>query len=89
MSSVGRYGPDLQSIEAISSHIVNTTGISFDSTLLKRMDRMEKMIGNIAERLAILDDPSPKKLARHKMLKEAYTKYLFIEKLCAEENNES
>lgn len=69
-----------------------TAGISLDPELLRRIDRMERMMENIAERLSILDDPSPERLAQHKMLKEAYLKYIFIEKLCIEEekkNNES
>lgn len=66
-----------------------TEAISIDPKLLKRIDHMEKVIEGVSKRLAILDNPSPEKLAQYKMLKEAYTKYLFIEKLCAMEDNES
>lgn len=93
MSSYGQYGPGhpggvyypTRSQEA-------TPGISLDPEFIERINRMEKMINKIAERLAVLDDPDPETLARHKMLKEAYMKYLFIEKLCMEEeikDNES
>ena len=41
----------------------------------------------IMERLAILDDPRPEKLARFKALKEAYIKYKFLEALYGEEDD--
>ena len=50
--------------------------------LIKRLETVEK-------RLAILEDPTPEQLENHKMLKEAYTKYKFIEGLCTEENDSS
>ena len=45
--------------------------------LIERIEALEK-------RLAILEDPTPEQLEKHKMLKEAYTKYKFIEGLCSE-----
>ena len=47
--------------------------------LIERLEAVEK-------RLAILQDPTPEQLENHKMLKEAYTKYKFIEGLCTEED---
>ena len=49
-----------------------------------RMERMEKMIEKIADRLAVLEDPDPEKLEQFKTLQDAYTKYKFVEKLCGE-----
>lgn len=49
-----------------------------------RMDRLERMVEGIADRLAILDDPDPEKLEQFETLKEAYNKYKFVEKLCGE-----
>lgn len=69
--------------------ITTTADVNSDPALLKRIDNIEKIIEGIAKRLSILDNPDPKKLAQYKMLKEAYTKYIFLEKLCAEENSES
>lgn len=62
--------------------------VSADPELLTRIARIEKLIEGISKRLSVLDDPDPAKLAQYKMLKEAYTKYLFLEKLCAEEKDE-
>lgn len=56
--------------------------------LSERLDRIETMIGAIAERLALLDEPSPKDLEKHKMLREAYEKYKFTEALCKEKNDD-
>lgn len=50
--------------------------------LIERLEVVEK-------KLAILEDPTPEQLEKHKMLKEAYTKYKFIEGLCSGGNNES
>jgi hypothetical protein len=56
-------------------------GIDYKVTeLIERLEAVEK-------RLAILEDPTPEQLENHKMLKEAYTKYKFIEGLCAEEDD--
>ena len=49
-----------------------------------RMSRLEKMVEKIADRLAVLDEPDPEKLEQFKTLKDAYTKYKFIEGLCGE-----
>lgn len=54
-----------------------------------RMDNMEKKLDKICERLAILEDPDPEKLKKFKMLKDAYTKYKFIEELCSEEDDDN
>lgn len=54
------------------------------TTQENRMEHMEKMIEKIADRLAVLEEPDPEKLAQFKTLQDAYTKYKFIEKLCGE-----
>lgn len=52
-----------------------------------QMDRIERKLNNVMERLAILDNPSPRKLAQFETLKDTYIKYKFIEKLCGEEQD--
>jgi len=52
-----------------------------------RMDRLEKLVEGIADRLAVLDNPDPEKLAQFETLKEAYNKYKFVEKLCGEKRD--
>ena len=47
----------------------------------KRLRKLEEGLEAIKERLAILDDPNPEKLEKHKMLRDAYNKYKMIEKL--------
>lgn len=54
-----------------------------------RMGNIEKVMEKIMERLAVLDDPSPEKLAQFKALKEAYTKYKFLEALCGEAEDDN
>ena len=48
----------------------------------KRLDRMEKMLEKICERLAILEEPDPKRLEEFKQLQDAYNKYKFLDELC-------
>lgn len=52
----------------------------------KRLDKIEKMLKKIADRLAILDDPDPKRLGEFKTLQEAYSKYKFVDGLCGKNN---
>ena len=59
--------------------------VSIDPKLLEKIDRMDRNFEIIMERLAILDNPTPEKLEQFEILKVAYTKYKFIEKLCGEE----
>ena len=53
-----------------------------------RMDRLERMIETIADRLAVLDEPDPEKLEQFKTLKDAYTKYKFVEGLGGQKKEE-
>ena len=48
--------------------------------LIDRIDALE-------ERLAILQEPSPEILAKHEMLKDAYKRYKFIEKLIGKDGD--
>lgn len=45
------------------------------------------VITKIEERLAILDDPTPEKLAKFAALKNAYKQYKLLEKLCFEQGD--
>lgn len=62
--------------------------ISIDPKLLAKIEKMDRNFETIMDRLAVLDNPTPVKLARHKMLKDAYLKYKFLEKLCDAEEEE-
>jgi len=60
--------------------------ISVDPKLLKKIERMDRNLEAVMERLSVLDTPTAEKLSRHKMLRDAYLKYKFLEKLCDEED---
>ena len=47
-----------------------------------RMDKVEKGLEKINERLAILDEPTPERLEAFKQLRDAYKKYKFLDELC-------
>ena len=47
-----------------------------------RLDRMEKMLEKICDRLAILEEPTPERLEAFKQLQDAYNKYKFVDELC-------
>lgn len=80
---------DAESFFAYTATSFQTEPLSIDPELLKRIDRMERGLEQIMERLAILNDPNPEKLAQHKILRDAYVKYKFLEKLCGQEDDES
>ena len=50
---------------------------------------MAKRIEQLEERLSILPEPDPEKLAKHKMLRETYKKYKFLEELIGEEGDDN
>jgi len=47
-----------------------------------RLDRMERTLEKISERLAILEEPTPERLEAFKQLQDAYKKYKFLDELC-------
>ena len=51
----------------------------------KMFERIEK----IEKRLAMIEDADPEQLENHKMLREAYTKYKFIEGLIGKEDDDN
>lgn len=58
--------------------------ISLDPKILATIGRLDRNMEKIMKRLAILEEPDPEKLEQFKTLKDAYTKYKFIEGLCGE-----
>jgi hypothetical protein len=50
----------------------------------KRLDKIERTLEKICDRLAILEDPTPERLEAFKQLQDAYNKYKFIDELCGE-----
>lgn len=69
-----------------TTYTINTesTFTSFTIPTKEQFDNLTDDVEKIKQRLAILDDPSPEKLERHKMLRDAYNKYKMIEKLIGE-----
>jgi len=61
--------------------------ISISPELMERIDRMERNLDVVMERLTVLDKPNPEKLAKFKQLKVVYEKYKFLEKLCGEDDD--
>ena len=59
--------------------------VSIDPKLLAKIDRMDRNLEIIMERLAVLDAPNPEQLEKFKTLKNAYEKYKFLEELCGKE----
>jgi len=51
----------------------------------KMFERIEKL----EERLAMIENADPEQLEKHKMLREAYTKYKFIEGLIGKEDDDN
>jgi len=52
----------------------------------ERFRDLEDSVEAIKRRLAILDEPSPETLEKHKILKDAYNKYKMIEALIGEKD---
>lgn len=63
---------------------MNMTFADVTSEQDTRLDRIEGILEKITDRLAVLDEPDPEKLAQFKTLQDAYDKYKFVEKLCGE-----
>ena len=59
--------------------------VSIDPTLLEKIDNLERNMEKIMERMAILDEPDPKRLEEFKTLKDLYDKYKFADALCGKE----
>ena len=53
-------------------------GVPMDPPLTERMEKIERNLEKVMKRLSVLDEPTDEQLEKHKMLKEAYTKYKFI-----------
>ena len=59
--------------------------VSIDPKLLEKIDRMDRNLETVMERLAVLDVPNPEQLKKFKTLKKAYEKYKFLEELCGKD----
>lgn len=57
----------------------------FDGEVKIKGRSLEKMLEKIEDRLAILQEPDPKKLEKFAALKKAYDQYKLLEKLIGEE----
>lgn len=54
-----------------------------EDTLTARIDKLEQALG------VLVNEPTPEQLEKHKMLKEAYKKYKFVEGLVLGDENEN
>ena len=61
--------------------------ISISPELMERIDRMERNLDTVMERLAVLDEPNPELLTKFKQLKVAHDKYKFLEELCGKDES--
>ncbi len=59
--------------------------VRLDPTVTEAIERLEKNMEKVMERLAILEEPDPKRLEEFKTLKEAYDKYKFVDGLCGKD----
>jgi len=62
---------------SMSNSIMYTDENGNEFSISEMMDRIKKL----EKRLSIISNASPAKLEKHKMLKDAYRKYKFIEEL--------
>ena len=61
--------------------------ISIDPKLLKKIEKMDRNLEAVMERLAVLDEPGFEQLEKFKQLKVAYDKYKFLEELCGKDES--
>lgn len=61
--------------------------VGTDTEVKEIIERLERNMEKVMERLAILEEPDPKRLEEFKTLKEAYDKYKFIDGLCGKNEN--
>jgi hypothetical protein len=62
------------------------TDAVFEGDIKWKGRSLGKMIENIEDRLAIIKDPEPQKLAKFAALKKAYDNYKLLEKLCGDDD---
>jgi len=81
------FAPTTTRLATPHNALIYTDDDGNDTDILQAIKRLDTNYKTIMERLSILDNPSAEQLEKHKMLKEAYTKYKFIESLCIEEDD--
>lgn len=78
-----------------SSIATNGTGLHvtsnavFDGDVTIKGSNIAKTLQKIEDRLAILQDPDPEKLAKFAALKKAYDNYKMLERLIGDDSNDS
>lgn len=63
----------------------NWTPTKINDPVSDRLDRLEKLIEKIADRLAILEEPDEERLEQFKTLQDIYKKYKFADALCGKD----
>ena len=61
--------------------------IGLDPDLLEKIERIERNLEKVMDRLAVLDEPSDEQLEKFKTLKKAHDKYKFLDELCGKDES--
>lgn len=64
-----------------------TQEIGLDPEFIERIERIERNLEKVMERLAVLDEPTEERLERFKTLKKAHDKYKFLDELCGKDES--
>lgn len=92
LDAQGDLAGDIFNDVNVGDYLVHT-GTKWESNVLtnpieERLDRIEKLIEKIADRLAILEDPNEERLEQFKTLQDIYKKYKFADALCGKKKND-
>jgi hypothetical protein len=85
-AGIGTSGPSTAPIWTNSSSSIQVKGdAEFDGDIKWKGRSLGSFLESIEDRLAILQEPDPKKLEKHAALKKAYDHYKLLEKLIGDE----
>ena len=85
-SSNGSNGNNWGNVTISSNPSLNVSGdAEFEGDIKWKGRSLGKLLESIEDRLAILQDPDPKKLEKHAALKKAYDHYKLLEKLIGDD----
>jgi hypothetical protein len=86
LSSNGASGYNWGNVTISSNPSLNVSGdAEFEGDIKWKGRSLGKLLESIEDRLAILQDPDPKKLEKHAALKKAYDHYKLLEKLIGDD----
>lgn len=82
-TATGSYNNMVSSAGATGLYV--STDATFEGDVVIKGRSIAKLLESIEDRLAILQEPKPEKLAKHAALKKAYDHYKLLEKLIGED----